>query len=71
MGSQLAFRPLRVTGLHLGNIVVAARVAVKRVHGPGGALEGYPVDWTQALCIACWHANQYMAERQQHGEPNG
>lgn len=62
-----ATRVMLATGTYLGFILVTTRAAVKRVHGPGGELEGYPVDWVQALCIAAWHAKRHMETRGHDG----
>jgi hypothetical protein len=64
----LVLRPLRRTGVHLGYIVLAARLSVQSVHGDGGVMEGWPVDWAAALAISCYHANIWLS---QHGEFDG
>jgi hypothetical protein len=48
------------TGTYLGFIVVAQRAAIKMIHGPGGNLEGWPIDWGMAFCLAAWHAKEYF-----------
>lgn len=60
---------MRGAGTYLGFLVVATRLAIQRVHGPGGQLEGYPADWGLSFCLAAYQAKVYVEKwnEERHG----